>query len=51
MYTVEVMNLGGRQALTSWIRRTFDDDITIVSADYTTTNVVPAVAGGILYQW
>ncbi|MCB0562587.1 MAG: hypothetical protein KDD09_26730, partial [Phaeodactylibacter sp.] len=49
MYTVEVMNLGGAPGAYDLVDTpNFDDDITIVSADYTTTNVVPAVAGGAL---
>ena len=49
MYTVEVMNLGGAAGTYDLVDTpNFDDDITIVSADYTTTNVVPSVAGGAL---
>ncbi|MCB0552149.1 MAG: DUF11 domain-containing protein, partial [Phaeodactylibacter sp.] len=49
MYMVEVQNLGGTAGTYDLVDTpNFDDDITIEAADYTTTNVVPSVAGGAL---
>ncbi|MCB9345884.1 MAG: hypothetical protein H6573_00035, partial [Lewinellaceae bacterium] len=49
MYTVEVLNLGGAAGTYDLVDTpNFDDDIAIEAASYTTTNVVPSVAGGAL---